>query len=90
MKLQFIKYSPQNFKNRPRQKKALENNEPNSPVFIKRENQVNPLKKSLIKAIKWTRGIINGMDKVKLARAIAWFVNPTIYVTFAVVYFILM
>ena len=68
----------------------MENKKTDSPVFIKRENEVVPSKKPVTETLEWAKRTVNSMDKVKVAKAIAWFVNPTIYITFSVVYFILL
>ena len=60
-----------------------------SPVFIKRENKVITSQKFVNKTPEWAKRRVNCMDKIRVAKAIAWFVNPTIYITFSVVYFIL-
>ena len=70
--------------------KTVEKKKTNSPDFIKRQNKVIPSKKFKTKTLEWAKRTVNSIDKVEVAKAIAWFVNPTIYVTFSVVYFILL
>ena len=67
----------------------MENKKTYSPVFIKREHKVVPFKRSVSETLEWAKRTVNSIDKVKVAKAIAWFVNPTVYITFSVFYFIL-
>ena len=69
------------------QKKTMENRSMDSPVLIIRENKVTPSKKLVTETLEWAERKVNSLDKVKVAKAIAWFVNPTIYITFSGIYF---
>ena len=67
--------------------KTVENKKTDYPDFIKRQNKVISSKKFMTKNLEWAERTVNNMDKVKVAKAIAWFVNPTIYITFSGIYF---